>query len=63
VNASAIWHDITLKVDQVSTSQQGTGMRVQMTFPEDFSAVSPNDMVYDGQPGKYLSENKLSSSF
>lgn len=45
VNASATWHDITLKVDQVSTSQQGTGMRVQMTFPEDFSAVSPNDMV------------------
>jgi hypothetical protein len=45
LNASATWQDITLKVDQVSTSQYGTGMLVQTTFPEGFSTVSPNDMV------------------
>jgi hypothetical protein len=63
VNASATWQDITLKVDQVSTSQQGTGMRIQMTFPDDFSAVSPKDMVMTDNLGNIYPRMNLQVHF
>ena len=52
VNASVTQHDITLKVDQVSSSPQGTGVRLQMIFSEAFSAINPNDPVLFDNLGK-----------